>query len=278
MHIALGLTLFLVQCASGSQEVARTSIQPPIYSPYFRSKSLFQANPVRVDSVDGNPLLAFFLDKTSQVQSKIEVMMDSEFTVTFDFVTICISQNISLVLQVNTGDSGSMDIIGNSEFLISCQNATGKDLYNPDAIRLRQNTSDPLRQVKVYVAEREIDVKLKSGIIGFGVLKFLLYKVSNGTKEHYFNYDPIDTKDPPFNETLVFNENNVYEKFSYDIAVVRKVRPVDIVFRLCIYCVQIFVATGFGAKLQLDVVKENVMRPVAVAIGLACQYILMPMV
>ncbi|WAR12867.1 NTCP2-like protein, partial [Mya arenaria] len=235
--------------------------------------------PVKVNAPEGNTLLAFFMDKSSHLQSKIEVMMDTDFTATFDFVVVCVKPDVTLIIDVTAEGLESIKLTGATQFSISCSNVTGQELFDPLMLQ-RQKSPDPILQRNVFVAERQIDVKLISGLIGFGKLRFQIYKVSNGSMDEIFDFDHHQnaTNMDQENRTLILSEDNTYESLMYDITVVRKVRPVDRIFRVCIYCVQIFVATGFGAKLNLDVVKKNVMKPVAVSIGLASQYIVMPLI
>lgn len=68
------------------------------------------------------------------------------------------------------------------------------------------------------------------------------------------------------------------DRHVFNVVVFRKRGLLDTIFQVFIYIFLVFVTLAFGCKLDLDVVKENLRRPVAPAIGLCCQYILMPMI
>lgn len=68
------------------------------------------------------------------------------------------------------------------------------------------------------------------------------------------------------------------DRHVFNVVVFRKLGLFDTIFRVLIYIFLVFVTLAFGCKLDLEVVKENLRRPVAPAIGLGCQYILMPMI
>ncbi|WAR12159.1 hypothetical protein MAR_026339 [Mya arenaria] len=273
------LLVYALCCSMDTNCATENTFRPTIdtvYSPYFRSQSMFQANPVKVESPSGDPVLAFFLDRSNRLQSKIEVNMDTEFTATFDVIVVCANPDVGLVAEVTVDGLESISIVGENRFMFSCSNLTGTDLFDPAIILQRQNSSNYVRQREVFVAERQIHVKLISGVIGFGTLHFRLYNLTSGT-ENYNSRNDTTLHTDQNNKTLVLSEENTYESLTYTVTVVRKIRIVDKLFRICIFCVQIFVATGFGAKLHLDVVKENVLKPIAPCIGLASQYLIMPL-
>jgi hypothetical protein len=74
-------------------------------------------------------------------------------------------------------------------------------------------------------------------------------------------------------EDDIIEDNHIF-----NVVVFRKQGVLDMLFRVFIYIFLIFVTLAFGCKLDLNVVKENLRRPIAPAIGIVCQYVLMPMV
>lgn len=79
-------------------------------------------------------------------------------------------------------------------------------------------------------------------------------------------------------ETHLQGDENIEGNNIFNVVVFRKQGVLDKLFRIFIYIFLVFVTLAFGCKLDLAVVKENLRRPVAPAIGIACQYVLMPMV
>lgn len=64
----------------------------------------------------------------------------------------------------------------------------------------------------------------------------------------------------------------------FKVSVIRKPRVIDVVFKYVVMCVIILNTIGFGASVDLQVVKEILMKPIAPMIGAVCQLIIMPLV
>jgi Sodium Bile acid symporter family len=64
----------------------------------------------------------------------------------------------------------------------------------------------------------------------------------------------------------------------YHVSVVRKERIIDHVFLGLVTLMVIFANIGMGCKIELDVVKEVLIKPIAPVIGFCCQYVIMPLV
>jgi hypothetical protein len=64
----------------------------------------------------------------------------------------------------------------------------------------------------------------------------------------------------------------------YHVSVIRKERIIDHVFLGLVTLMVIFANVGMGCKIELSVVKEVLMKPIAPAIGFFCQYLIMPLV
>lgn len=71
---------------------------------------------------------------------------------------------------------------------------------------------------------------------------------------------------------------SVESSIEYHVAVIRNVRAVDHIFLVLVTVLVICGSVGIGCKVDLAVVKEVLVRPVAPAIGFGCQYIIMPLV
>lgn len=180
----------------------------------------------------------------SRLEPRIKMFMDEELVAYFNYTLACQDLTSDYTITV-TSDNPKVLIVSETTVSISCTNATMYDA-NTTSHKIFANAS--------YILDGNFDVKLRSGLIGYDQLNFQL------------------------SEDLAGNETAVEETDTYDVIVIRYMRPVDKIFRAAVYCVQIFTLIGFGAKLDLDVVKECLRRPIAPGIGFCCQYIMMPLV
>ena len=64
----------------------------------------------------------------------------------------------------------------------------------------------------------------------------------------------------------------------YKVAVIREDRALDRIFLITIIVLLLIANVGMGCKIDLDVVKEVLRRPIAPTIGFCCQFIVMPLV
>lgn len=72
-----------------------------------------------------------------------------------------------------------------------------------------------------------------------------------------------------------------YEEASsveYRVAVIRKERAIDRIFLGLVAVLVVVGSVGIGCKVDLAVVKEVIIHPVAPVIGFCCQYVIMPLV
>ena len=76
------------------------------------------------------------------------------------------------------------------------------------------------------------------------------------------------------------NQSGTWTKLDlfYDVAVIREERLIDILFIVFVTIFVIFSNIGMGCKIDLEIVKEVLRRPVSPAIGFFCQFIIMPVV
>lgn len=269
--MVLPLVLLLFTFAS-CEDIKYSSVQP------FSTSKVLRVAPVKISSAEGQPLLAFYMVGSS-LEPRIQVFMDSEFSASFQYSVVCKTQNVSFMLDVSTGRD-NVKVKGQSRFPLSCNNALERYVY-PTTSRPQDNISDSNtaseKPLKVFLIEGEINVNLQTDVIGYGTINIRLLEAVDSSV-------PVkSTTDSTFNtttdgETDVQTDDSDAPHISYTVTIVRKIRPVDSIFRVVVYCVQIFVATGFGAKLDLQVVKECLFKPIAPAIGLGSQFLLMPLV
>lgn len=283
LGIAFIVGMVSLQCVISDTITAKEMSTSTVTSSSGPNKEQFSVGPflkvfpVRVKSDQGEPLLAFYMINSS-LKPKIDILMDSDFTTSFDFSIICRNRNISMMLQVKAFPENNLQVRENDLFPVSCHDAEEhrlQDVYSTPLPLSQRNVTIP--DWTVYVAKGQFTVNLRSGIIGIANVEFSLLTIIDGAK----NKSSLEELEPANKTNATFVIQNPAEStdtLTYTINVIRKIRPVDKIFRLVIYTVQIFVAMGFGCKLDLNVVKECLVRPIAPGIGLGCQYILMPLV
>ena len=181
----------------------------------------------------------------STLEPHIQMYMDHELMASFNYTVACQDMTSNYIMTVKSNNRKILRV-PETKVIISCGNATAHDT------NLTSNTD---LTDTAYVVDGSLDVKLMSGNIGYDHLEFTLS-----------------------DETPNSNETETEQTESYDVRVIRKLRPVDRIFRVVVYCVQVLVLCGFGAKLDFKVVKETLRKPIAPGIGFCCQYIMMPLV
>ncbi|KAK0051529.1 ileal sodium/bile acid cotransporter [Biomphalaria pfeifferi] len=68
------------------------------------------------------------------------------------------------------------------------------------------------------------------------------------------------------------------ENMSYRLFVERRHRPIDVAFNIVLILLVVLTNVGMGAKIDLNVMKSELRRPIAPAIGLCCQFVIMPLI
>lgn len=242
----------------------------------FMTSRILRLTPVKITSPEGTPLFAFYMTD-STLKPEIQVYMDSDFSASFEYSVICSNRNVTFVLEVTTEtEHSNIKVKGQNKFPLSCNRALERYLYptttfpeSNDAETIdTASTTTSLPVQKTLVADGAVNVNFRTDIIGYGIINLRLVQTNGSAYSQPLNNTG--------NKTVVDEVNEPH--ISYTVTIVRKIRPIDSIFRLVVYCVQIFVATGFGAKLDLKVVKECLVRPISPAIGLGCQFLLMPLV
>ena len=99
------------------------------------------------------------------------------------------------------------------------------------------------------------------------------------------NSHPLNTTDvnSPYTQTVLHlprsgGDNWTVLDFEYHVSVVREHRAIDNIFISVIVIIIVLANVGMGCKIDLEVIKEVTRRPIAPAIGMGCQYIIMPLV
>lgn len=190
-------------------------------------------------------LLDIFSVERSTLEPEIQMYMDREMVASFNYTIACKDLTSAYAITVTSRNPKILQV-PEMTVHVSCSNASLWDANLTSQMRFANKT---------YIIDGSFDVKLMSGVIGYDHLKFKL-----SDKELNMTESDVDYTD------------------TYDVIVIRKLRPVDRIFRVVVYCVQIFVLTGFGAKLDLKIVKETLRRPIAPLIGFCSQYLMMPVI
>ena len=192
---------------------------------------------------------AYQLEKFSLIRSngdpEFRTYMDTESLISFNYSVICDDLSSEYLLTSSQKPTKVLTVPKFS-FHISCSNSANGNGVLTSFTEIRNGS---------YVISGNFDIQLSSGVIGVAFIEFSLAQQSNHE-----------------------NETSVPIVKRHDVVVIRRLRPVDTIFRIVIYIVQILVLTGFGAELDLQVVKETLRKPVAPVIGFCCQYITMPLV
>ncbi|XP_063443371.1 sodium/bile acid cotransporter 5-like [Mytilus trossulus] len=135
-----------------------------------------------------------------------------------------------------------------------------------------------------------VDVSLKDEIIQCGNKSSEIKTRNNSVSNEFSFYDhgsiTLRMSGKRFGRTYI--TFNLYNSSSTDkilvgkqkipLIVLRKDEPASEIFKYMMYIVTVIVNFGFGCKTDLKVVKETYRKPVAPAIGIGCQLLLMPMI
>lgn len=204
--------------------------------------------------------------------------MDNDLSTSFNYSVICTRRDAKFMLTLTTPDQNVLKVQENYQFPISCRNSVYRSLEkNKTATTDAMSTTNTtMTSEMIYSTDDQIDVKLRSGVLGIGTIEFTLIELDDNDQPTHNSFPYSNASDSDVNDET--STPKAKPTLTYTVKVFRWIRPVDTIFRIVIYCVQIFVVTGFGAKLDLKIVKENLFRPVAPGIGMACQYIIMPLV
>ncbi|XP_061188469.1 ileal sodium/bile acid cotransporter-like [Saccostrea echinata] len=189
------------------------------------------------------------------------LMMYQQTTFNVEYTLYCNHSSEKYRLRIFSKGEKVFTVRQTDSTIISCGNAT-EILVNvtdgPHGFPMDKgaSTASPLYHVIHRKGIRgNLTFNLYGELIGRTFLAFELRKIEN------------------------MQHNESVEDYSmYHVVVFRKLGVFDTIFRIVIYIFLVFITLAFGCKLDLEVVKENLRRPVAPAIGIGCQYILMPLI
>lgn len=178
--------------------------------------------------------------------------------ISFNFTVECESTGEKYILRAKVDDIGLVKLRA-SDVLVDCSeriiDTTPVLVNNVSSSNPTYATHDNENMRKRrYVVHGAIPLTMDVDMIGKTFITFVLQSNSS-----------TDNTDKNHN-------------YKIPLSVLRTVRPIDTAFRIIIYVFLVFVNLAFGAKLDLDVVKENIKRPLAPVIGLLGQFVAMPLV
>ena len=196
----------------------------------------------------------------------MKLTMDEESEVLFDYNIPCNGVNNLHIIEIESGNPELFSVKGNPVFHITCDDAdfTNKHL-NDTNLSLSDTTEETTTiDARLLAVEGSVKVTLKGILLGVGTLKVKVKGLRSNVGFHK-------------GETLE-NRDVTEDVYKFHVDVIRVLRPIDQAFRVIVACFITVVITGFGCSLDIEVVKECLKKPIAPGLGLACQYILMPLV
>lgn len=200
------------------------------------------------------------------------LFMDEETPQQFNYTMECKDEHANYVLKASSDDS-FLVTFNSDGVIIDCRNRTLEilppillnasvtgDLTNEESNMPSDTTGKYQSPTKTrYVVEGTQMLNFKGEMIGRTFITFKLYNHS----------DNLDKE----------NQNEDFDLVTkFPVIIFRKLKAIDHIFQVIIYVFMVFVTLGFGCKLDLEVVKANLKKPIAPIIGMCCQFIIMPLV
>ncbi|XP_052063227.1 ileal sodium/bile acid cotransporter-like isoform X3 [Mytilus californianus] len=181
----------------------------------------------------------------------------------FNYTVQCGDETLKYVIRAKADDAKMVNVKTN-DVIIDCRNRRLVlmplvSLTNGSVVGPSYSVGDKVQKQKEnYFVQGTHTLYTNSDLLGRTFITFNLYSYNDLELQHNITEDMVDVTKVP-------------------VIILRLMRPIDTAFRVIIYVFMIFVTLAFGAKLDLEVVKENIKRPLAPCIGLGCQFIIMPM-
>ncbi|KAK3086789.1 hypothetical protein FSP39_023470 [Pinctada imbricata] len=203
------------------------------------------------------------LGKFSNFNGKPFFLMFMDHTIQFEvnYTVFCEEISSNFTINVKTFDSSVMKVRQQTSYPVSCKD--GSKVFI-------QNINDSSAPLYSYSTSRKDD-EYAHALSVSGKINLHLYGELIGRTFIGFDLIDLHEEQPEVNTTSFSGK-------VFPVTVIRKLKIWDTLFRALIYFFMIFVTLAFGCKLDLDVVKENLKRPIAPGIGFLCQYLLMPMI
>ena len=242
--------------------------------------TLMSASAFDMSKLAGMPMMSSENDTRQSLMSVegptpfglVILFMYEETPQQFNYTMECKDEHANYILKASSDDS-FLVTFNSDDVIIDCRNRTleilppillnasvTSDLTNEESNMPIDTSGKYLTPTKTrYVVEGTQMLNFKGEMIGRTFITFKLYNYSNNLdKENQSEDFDLVTKFP--------------------VIIHRKLRPIDHIFQVVIYVFMVFVTLGFGCKLDLEVVKANLKKPIAPIIGMGCQFIIMPLV
>ncbi|XP_076112383.1 ileal sodium/bile acid cotransporter-like [Mytilus galloprovincialis] len=180
----------------------------------------------------------------------------------FNYTVQCDDETLKYVMRATADDTNLVKVKTN-DVIIDCRNRhlvlmPLVPLTNVSAVRgPSYSVGEVQKQKEYYAVQGTHTLYTNSDLLGRTFIMFNLY-----------SYNDLELQ----NKT-----GDMVDVTKVPVIILRLMRPIDTAFRVIIYVFMIFITLAFGAKLDLEIVKENIRRPLAPCIGLGCQFIIMPM-
>ena len=172
---------------------------------------------------------------------QISMVMFDSLTISVNYTVPCKHSGDLIKVKVKSNDTDIFEINDNDTFSISCSN---------DKNDRMQLTIGPWPVDGKGFMHGTFELNIKGKLLGVSQLDIM----------------------------AVNNNGSDIINVSLRVFVLRKIRMIDQVFFVVVAVFLFVIFIAFGCKLELEVVKECLKKPIAPGIGLACQYLAMPLV
>ena len=201
----------------------------------------------------------------------LNVMMENDMIVTFNYTVPCETSMESYTIAVESDNLRLFTLQGNTTFQVICTEAVGVDSAYDAISNNNQTDQYSTNKTSILAARGSFKVKMHGILLGIAALKVKLRNDDTSLIS-----DMIEN----INSTDVIENTNGTDVMvnTFTVGILRLMRPIDMAFRGIVAFFICLVILAFGCGLNLEVVKECLKKPIAPAIGLGCQYILMPLV
>ncbi|WAR13392.1 NTCP2-like protein, partial [Mya arenaria] len=199
------------------------------------------------------------------LQEPVVIFMFEEVDVKVNYSLPCADSYVSIYIE-HLKENDIFNVLSNSTITIPCD-------ANGDSSTLGNGRN------KTLSIDGVLTLRLRSTVIGLSRLglairdqgsNILQYDEVGGISMYNSSFEP--------QPGVRIDANGGAVTHWFPVTVLRKMRPVDHIFRYLLGFMVILLTMGFGCKLDMGVVKECLRRPVAPGIGFGCQYLLMPLI
>ncbi|XP_069114005.1 ileal sodium/bile acid cotransporter-like [Argopecten irradians] len=188
------------------------------------------------------------------------LFMDEVKTVSMSYRLVCDTPTDQVQLSFRSEDPRRFFVLSPTSVHISCENATETSVSIVNTSVTTAPASLPSLMTNLptqLILSEAVDLQLSATLLGRSDLVISVRRSS------------LDSD--------IISENGTMDILTFPFVVNRKMRALDQVVQVIVYLFLIFITLAFGCKLDLKVVKNSIKKPIAVSIGLGCQYIVMPL-